>query len=48
MDSREVFARARRGAVVYTDSPYVPLSSTAHFTHCSSYAVGSKSRMQNN
>jgi DNA adenine methylase len=42
LDSREVFARARRGAVVYADSPYVPLSSTAHFTHYSSYAFGSK------
>lgn len=42
LDFREVFARARQGAVVYADPPYVPLSSTAHFTHYSSYALSFK------
>jgi DNA adenine methylase len=32
LDFRQVFARARQGAVVYADPPYVPLSKTAYFT----------------
>lgn len=32
-DFRKTFLRARKGSVVYGDPPYVPLSSTARFTH---------------
>ncbi len=31
-DFRKTLTRARRGAVVYADPPYVPLSDTAYFT----------------
>ncbi|PSR21927.1 MAG: DNA adenine methylase [Sulfobacillus acidophilus] len=36
-DFRQILAQAQTGDVVYCDPPYVPLSSTAHFTD---YAVG--------
>ncbi|GAA0301488.1 Dam family site-specific DNA-(adenine-N6)-methyltransferase [Psychrosphaera haliotis] len=36
-DYKKTFSRARKGAVIYCDPPYAPLSSTANFT---SYATG--------
>ena len=37
IDFRKTFARARKGAVVYCDPPYVPISATANFTGYASH-----------